>query len=190
MALLQTIAQAVRRLYVLYWRTTRRLYWNAYPHTRIPSNARIATTCKFELETGGSVQLGSGCQLTHYSIIAPYGGRVELADRVYVGHHTVIYGHGGVTIGQDTMLAANVVVVAMSHGFADLITPIARQPYTAKGIKIGRDCWIGAGVTILDGVQIGDGCVVGAGAVVNRSLPAHSIAVGAPARIIRQRAAA
>jgi len=179
--------QTLRRLHVAYWRVTRRLYWNAHPNCRIPSDARLATTVKLELETGGAVCLGRGCQLTHFAVIAPYGGTVELADHVYVGHHSVIYGHGGVTIGPHTMLAAGVTIVAMSHGIADVATPIAKQPYTAKGIKIGADVWIGAGVTVLDGVEIGDGCVIGAGAVVRESIPAKSIAVGVPARVIRQR---
>src|SRR5262249_7397536 len=131
------IFQTFRRLHVLYWRTTRRIYWNAHPGTRVPTDARIATTCKLELETGGSGRLGRACQLTHFTVIAPYGWVVDLGDRVYIGHHSVVYGHGGVKIGDCTMLAAQVTVVAMSHGFADPATPIADQPYTAKGVRIG-----------------------------------------------------
>jgi len=131
--------------------------------------------------------MGAGCQLTHNTVIAPYGGSVELADRVYIGHNSVIYGHGGVSIGADTMLAAGVVVVAMAHGIDDPNTPISQQPTSKRGIKIGRNCWIGAGVTILDGVEIGEGSVLGAGAVVNRSIPANTIALGVPARALRGR---
>jgi acetyltransferase-like isoleucine patch superfamily enzyme len=185
--LTERLFQSLRKLHVLWWRTTRRLYWNAHHNTAIPRDARIATTCRLELETGGSIRMGRSCQLTNFAIISPYGGRVSLGDRVYIGHHSIIYGHGGVTIGDDTMVAAHVVIVAMSHAYSDVETPIAQQPITKKGIKIGRDCWIGAGVKILDGVEIGDGCVVGAGAVVTRSIPALSISVGVPAKKIQMR---
>jgi acetyltransferase-like isoleucine patch superfamily enzyme len=58
------------------------------------------------------------------------------------------------------------------------------------GITIGDDCWIGNRATILDGVRIGRGCVIGAAAVVTRDLPEFSVAVGVPARIVRDRRAA
>lgn len=183
MALRQKTLQGIRRLHVWAWRKTRFFYWNGHPGTCIPPDARVATTARLELETGGSVRLGLGCQLTHNTVIAPYGGTVELHDRVYIGHNTVIYGHGGVSIGQDTMLAANVVIVAMSHTYNDPNCPISQQPITKAGVKVGANCWIGAGVTILDGLEVGANCVIGAGTVVTKSIPPDSIAVGVPARV-------
>ena len=59
------------------------------------------------------------------------------------------------------------------------------QGITAVGIRIENGCWIGAGAIILDGVTVGEGSCIGAGAVVTRSVPPHSLAVGAPARVIR-----
>jgi acetyltransferase-like isoleucine patch superfamily enzyme len=62
------------------------------------------------------------------------------------------------------------------------------QPSLAKGgISIGEDCWLGASVTVLDGVALGKGCVIGAGAVVIESLPEYSVAVGNPAKKIKDR---
>jgi acetyltransferase-like isoleucine patch superfamily enzyme len=54
-----------------------------------------------------------------------------------------------------------------------------------RGVVIGDDCWIGAGVIILAGVSIGSGCSIGAGSVVKANIPPFSIAVGVPARVIR-----
>ena len=52
-------------------------------------------------------------------------------------------------------------------------------------MRIGRNCWLGAHVTVTDRGEIGEHCVVGAGAVVTRALPPHSVAVGVPARVVR-----
>ncbi len=62
---------------------------------------------------------------------------------------------------------------------------IRLQGTTRQGIRIGKNCWIGAKVTILDGVSIGDHCVIAAGAVVTKNIPPHSVIGGVPARIIK-----
>jgi acetyltransferase-like isoleucine patch superfamily enzyme len=64
---------------------------------------------------------------------------------------------------------------------------IRHEPDILLPTKIGRDCWLGAAVTVLGGVHIGEGCVIGAGAVVTKDLPPYSIANGVPARVIGQR---
>lgn len=178
--------QFLRKARLAIWRARHRVYWNAHAGTSIPADARIARTAIIELETGGWVKMGRGSQLSHYAVVAPFGGSITFGDNVYVGHHTVIYGHGGVTIGDDTMIAHHVSVVPMSHDTAPG-TPIRDQPMSKKGVKIGRDCWIGAGAIILDGVTLGDGCVIGAGAVVRESIPANSVAVGVPAKVVKAR---
>jgi acetyltransferase-like isoleucine patch superfamily enzyme len=104
-----------------------------------------------------------------------------------IGDGTILYGQGGLEIGDDTRIAAYCVIAPMNHVFADPDRPIRLQGETAKGIRIGRDVWLGNGVRVTDGVEIGDGCVIGAGSVVTRSIPPYSIAVGSPARVIRQR---
>jgi hypothetical protein len=77
-----------------------------------------------------------------------------------------------------------VVIIPANHVFARLDVPINRQGFTAKGIHIGRDVWMGANATILDGVTTGDGAVVAAGAVVNHDVPSYQIVGGVPARRI------
>jgi galactoside O-acetyltransferase len=69
--------------------------------------------------------------------------------------------------------------------FTDPERPIMDQGITATGIRIEDNCWVGAGAIVLDGVTVGRGACVGAGAVVTHSVPPHSLAVGVPARVIR-----
>jgi acetyltransferase-like isoleucine patch superfamily enzyme len=85
-----------------------------------------------------------------------------------------------ISLGRYTFLAGECYLVAGgNHPIADTSKPIMFQPSAAKGgIRVGEDCWLGAGVTVLDGVTIGKGSVVGAGAVVAASLPEFTYAVG------------
>ena len=85
------------------------------------------------------------------------------------------------------MLASGVRVVPNAHTFDILEVPIRCQPCHGSGIKIQDDVWVGTNAVILDGVEIGKGSVIGAGAVVTKSVPAGSIVVGVPGRVIRNR---
>jgi maltose O-acetyltransferase len=62
---------------------------------------------------------------------------------------------------------------------------VRRTLELARPITIGSDCWFGGGAIVCPGVTIGDGCVIGAGAVVTKDIPAYSLAVGNPARVVK-----
>jgi acetyltransferase-like isoleucine patch superfamily enzyme len=99
----------------------------------------------------------------------------------------VIYGHGGVDIGDQSLIAMHCCILSSEHTIPSRSGIIRNEPDILLPTKIGRDVWLGAGVTVLGGVTIGDGCVVGAGAVVTRDLPPYSIARGVPARVFGER---
>jgi acetyltransferase-like isoleucine patch superfamily enzyme len=126
---------------------------------------------------------GSRLHVFNYRGI-PHAG-IRIGSRVFVGEGTVVRGQGGVVIGDHVLFGPRVQVLAVDHVFTDPQRPIMEQGITAVGIRIEDGCWIGAGAIILDGVTIGRGSCIGAGAVVTRSIPAHSLAVGVPARVIR-----
>lgn len=88
-----------------------------------------------------------------------------------------------VTIGDNAFIGPNVSIYTACHS-TDVTERNSRREW-ALPVTIGNDCWIGGGVTILPGVTIGDGCTIGAGSVVTRDIPAHSVAVGNPARVIK-----
>jgi acetyltransferase-like isoleucine patch superfamily enzyme len=140
------------------------------------------------VETGaGRITIGDDCTLSPGAIFSAYGGHIALARWIFVGPYTTIYGHGGVTIGEGTLIAMHCRILSSNHTVAPLGTPIRSQPDVLLPTKIGRDVWLGAGVTVLGGVTIGDGCIVGAGAVVTKDLPPGSIAHGIPAVVQRYR---
>jgi acetyltransferase-like isoleucine patch superfamily enzyme len=91
-----------------------------------------------------------------------------------------------VEIGAFCMLANGCFVSDASHRFDDPVQPITWQGFTTKGpTRIGDNVWCGANVVVTSGVTIGERSVVGANSVVTTDIPAHSIAAGAPARVIR-----
>ena len=113
--------------------------------------------------------------------------KAVIGDKVYIGnkfHLAVDY----LVIGENTLLASNVSIVGGDHkydeeGVAIRDTKVNFRP----GVKIGKDCWIGHGVTILSGVNIGDGAVIGAGSVVTKNISPFFIYAGNPARKIKLR---
>jgi acetyltransferase-like isoleucine patch superfamily enzyme len=157
--------------------------------------------------------LGANCVLDDNVVLDAKGEKNEglrLGDNVYVGRNTILScKEGSISIGEYTNISANCsllseteitlgkycflaghcyVVAGGNHSFDDVSRPIMFQPSLSKGgIRVGDDVWLGAGVIVLDGVVIGKGTVVGAGAVVTGSLPEYAVAVGCPARVIRDR---
>ena len=153
----------------------------------IGSKTKISRRSTLKLYGGGSIRIGRNCRIMDYALLMSYGGDIEIGDDCSINPFCVLYGHGGLKIGNGVRMAAHTVVIPANHSFTDVNTPIWRQPETRSGIIIEDDVWIGAGCKILDGVRIGRGCVIGAGAVVTSNLPEFSIAVGMPARVVRNR---
>jgi acetyltransferase-like isoleucine patch superfamily enzyme len=133
-----------------------------------------------------AVEIGALTIIHDSTIIATHGGYVNIGKNVSLHPFSVIYGHGGVEIGEGARIATSTVIVASSHGIDDPEMSIS-QSWSGEGIVIGEDVWIGAGVRILDGTRIGNRCVIGAGAVVTKSIPEASVAVGVPAKVLKQR---
>lgn len=137
--------------------------------------------------TTGRISVGPACWIEQGVLLWAFDGAVEIGADVFIGPYAVLFGHGGVSIGDRTLISMHCRILSSNHGVPPLGQFIRDQPDILLPTKIGRDCWLGAGATILGGVTLGDGCVVGAGAVVTRDLPAGSIAVGVPARVTGQR---
>lgn len=131
----------------------------------------------------GSLRLGPGAWLEDGVVLDAWGGAIEIGSQVFLGPYVVIYGHGGVTIGDQTLVSMHCRILSSNHAVPPIGTDIRSKPDELRPTKIGRDVWLGAGVTVLGGVTIGDGCIVGAGAVVTHDLPAGAIAYGTPASV-------
>lgn len=132
---------------------------------------------------GDGVQIDRGTDLkVHYAT----KGHITIGDHTIIGPYCFLSGES-IQIGTQCLIAPQVGIFANNHEFSDPLRSIRQQGHSYQGIVIGDDCWVGAGAKILDGVTLGQGCVIGAGAVVSKSLPAYSIAVGIPAKIVGTR---
>lgn len=89
-----------------------------------------------------------------------------------------------VYIGDNVMIGPNTLITTVGHP----ITPKGRRDHLAQAstVRIGDDVWLGGNVTILPGVTIGNNVVIGAGAVVTKDIPDNSLAVGVPAKVIKE----
>jgi virginiamycin A acetyltransferase len=127
-------------------------------------------------------QCGSDTVFGYGVVLSSVNARV--GKRVYIGPYCTI---GAVTIEEDVLVAAGVHIPSgpRTHGTADLGTPIREQAGDRRQVTIGRGTWIGNAAVVL--ADVGPDCVIGAGAVVVKPIPAASVAVGVPARVVRTR---
>ena len=163
-----------------------------YPTQRIirrPFNIRG----KNMINLGHRLTTGINCRLEAFiadgdkSIKMKFGKNIQLNDYVHI---SAIH---SVEIGDDVLMASHVYISDNSHGSYSgdendtdpTIPPIKRSYYVAP-VKIGNRVWLGEGVIVMPGVTIGDGAIIGAHSVVNKSIPSNCIAVGAPAKIVKQ----
>lgn len=139
----------------------------------------------------GGVSIGDESLVMKNAILHVYNFRdlphsgISIGRRSLIGEGCILRGQGGIAIGDDVYLGTLVQMLAVNHVFADTSRPVSHQGITAQGITVGDGAWIGSGAIILDGVRIGRNSVVGAGAVVTKDIPDYSVAVGNPARVVR-----
>ena len=110
------------------------------------------------------------------------GKNIKIGKNVFINACCRFQDQGGIEIGDGSLIGHNTTIATLNHDF----NPDKRANLHPSPVKIGKNVWIGSDSTILPGVEIGDGAIIGAGSVVTKSVPANSIAVGSPARIIKQ----
>ncbi len=166
------------------------------PHAVVKRGRKIKLGANVVVERGAMlwvdtdesyITVGDDSYLSSQCILNTFNGWISLGSNCTVNSYAILYGHGGLEIGNDVRIAPQVMLMPMNHIYKDPHVPIRKQGIRARGIKIGDDVWLGAGSIVLDGVTIGRGSVVGAGAVITKDIPPNSVAVGAPARVIKKR---
>jgi len=141
-------------------------------HVQIHGNLRV--------ELGDRVAVRDGCQ---------FGGNglLRVGDRTVINAECILTAVEQIVIGNDVMIAPRVYILDVNHRFTNRLIPISKQGYDTEPVFIGDGVWIGTGAVVTKGVKIGEGAIIGANAVVTCNIPAYTIAVGMPARVIKER---
>jgi len=117
---------------------------------------------------------------------AEFNPKIILADNVSVQQNLHLTCANRIEIGENTAIAANVTITDIHHPYDDVETAIERQDIIVKEVIIGADSKIYNNAVILPGVHIGKHVTIGANSVVTQDIPDYSVAVGAPAKVIKK----
>lgn len=132
----------------------------------------------------GTVKVGHGTTLNQHVVVKGQG--VDIGKNVWVAQNCILEGTN-IRISDRVIFGPYVHVNDGTHRIDPQTHEIFMEPGESKPISIGENAWIGSGAMILKGVHIGPGAIIGAGSVVTKDVPAFTVAVGNPARVIKNR---
>ena len=171
-----------------YWRFLR--FKLANPHVVTTGFVFLGKDVELFARPGfGRLVLGRWVHLGDGTSLRCHEGTLSIGDKVVFGRNNVVNAYLDISIGATSIIADMVYVTDFDHVFTDVERPIKDQGLVKSPVRIGADVWLANKVSVVRGTVIGDGCVVAANAVVTRDLPPYSVAVGVPARVIRNRLA-
>lgn len=147
-------------------------------------NATIRSSARIDIFPFQKFSLGYSSTIEDFTTINNGVGDVIIGNDCRIGMGTVLI--GPITIGNQVILAQNIAISGLNHTYTDINLPIRQQKVTTALITIEDEVWIGANAVITAGITIGKHSVIAGGAVVTKSIPPYSVAVGNPAKIVKQ----
>ena len=133
-------------------------------------------------------QIGSNVRIYEVRFINLKNGfrNLSIGNNVHIGTECLLDLEGQISIGNGSTLSPRVLILSHQDPGSAHNSPLAAKfPPNVGHTSIGENCWIGANTTLLSGVSIGNGAVIGASSLVNKAIPASSLAVGVPAKLIK-----
>ncbi|CDT27772.1 conserved hypothetical protein [Sphingobacterium sp. PM2-P1-29] len=129
------------------------------------------------------------CSIGYRSVVESFSVLNNAVGDLHIGDHSRIgIGNtiiGPVNIGNQVNIGQHVLISGLNHQYEDVHRSIAEQGVSVAEVRIADDVWIGGNVVILSGIQIGEHAVIGAGSVVTKDVPAYSVVVGNPAKVVK-----
>lgn len=144
-------------------------------------------TEKKNISIGKNTTILGDSRIQIFNALTGKEAKIAIGSNCYFGFHLSILAGGSINIGDDVLIASNVLITSENHGMnPESEIPYMNQPLECKDVSIGDGTWIGEKVSILPGVSIGKKSVIGTNAVVTKSIPDYSMALGIPARVIKK----
>ena len=159
-----------------------RVFLNRFYHKK-GKGVTVRSWVRMDVFPFNHFSIGNNSVIEDFSTINNGVGEVYIGENSLIGLGNVII--GPIRIGNNVILAQNIVASGLNHNYDDISQPIHKQGVSMAGIVIEDDCWIGANVVVTAGVTIGKHSVIAAGCVVTKNIPPYSVAVGNPARVIK-----
>ena len=159
-----------------------KLFLNPFKHKR-GRHSCIRRRTRTDVFPWNDFVLGKDSTIEDFATVNNGAGPLYIGDRTRIGISCTLI--GPVTIGNDVMLAQNIVISGLNHSYKDITRPISLQKQTTAMITIEDEVWIGANVVIVAGVRVGKHSVIAAGSVVTKDVPPFSIAGGNPAKVLK-----
>lgn len=154
--------------------------------TRIHDFVKIDALSRNGVEICNNVVIGEKTKIECTGSLQSIGKGIKIGDRTTFGSECYFGCAGGIVIGNDVVGGQYIRFHSENHKYNDKSKLIREQGVTHEGIRVGNNCWIGAGAVFLDGAEIGNGCVVAANAVVTKKFPDNVVIAGVPAKIIKE----
>lgn len=150
----------------------------------IGKNVYIGDQVSLIVEPGATLSIADNSFIGESCYIKCFGGTVSIGHDVSINSKSFINGCGGVSIGDNTRIGTQSIIIASNHKFGepDLLV---KDAITKQGVMLGENIWLGARVTVLDGVVIPNDSVIGACSLVSKPLPESGVYVGIPAKKIK-----
>ncbi|MBB5909829.1 acetyltransferase-like isoleucine patch superfamily enzyme [Actinoalloteichus hymeniacidonis] len=158
------------------------------PHIILRGMVFLGRNVEIDCDPGlGRLEIGRWVHIGDGNAIRCHEGSLRIGDKAVLGRQNTVNCYLDVEIGGAALIADWVYICDFDHVVEDVNRPIKDQGIVKTPVRIGPDCWLGTKVSVLRGSRIGRGVVLGAHAVARGDIPDYAIAVGAPARVVRDR---
>jgi len=173
---------------VRYWRF---LLWRLRnPHIVTEGFVFLGKNVELSARKGyGRLVVGRWVHVGNGNSLRCHEGTLRIGDKCVFGKDNTVNCYLDIEFGAATIVADWVYVCDFDHVYSDITVPIKDQGIVKSPVRIGPDVWVGTKVTVVRGVTVGHGSVLAANSVVNRDVPAMSVAGGVPARVLKDRVA-
>lgn len=156
---------------------------NPFKHKKGPRSI-IARRARKDLFPYNHFEIGSDSLVEDFSVLNNAVGEIIIGDRTLIGIGNIII--GPVHLGNDILLAQNVVLSGLNHGYENPELSIREQPVTTQTIIIEDAAWLGSNVVVTAGTRIGKHAIVAAGSIVTKDVAPYTMVAGNPARLLKR----